>query len=178
MQTLSERASELRSNLSAARKTASSAHIKRMNEARFELDALQTQIRQTKSQLESDTTVALRAEEQSLRSQLSSVGTEIRELTDVVEALQESSSRLKAKAQSQKAEFETKSKLVRDRSRQAEARANRLSGEIDATNREIRDLESELEELEHRETAYLELYDSLKQPLPVIQRIFAHREVT
>jgi chromosome segregation ATPase len=178
MSALSDRASQLRSELSAARKSASSAHVKRMDDARSELDALQEQIRQANAEIESDNTSSLRAEEQNLRSRLSSLSGAISEVTDSVRALQKSSTQLKVKVQSQKVEYDTKARIAKEHSRDAETRANRLATNIDAANREIRELDDELEELGQRETTCIGLYDSLKQPLPVIQRIFAHRDLT
>jgi chromosome segregation ATPase len=173
MQALSERATALRTELTAARKSSSSAHVKRMDDARSELEALQAQLRQASAELQSGKRESLRVEEQNLRSQLSLVNAEIEERTDSIRVLQKSSSRMKDRTQSQRSEYEAKAKALNERSRDAEARMKRLAADIDAANREIQDIDEQLEELEHREMACIGLYDSLKQPLPVIQRIFA-----
>jgi chromosome segregation ATPase len=175
MEKLSQKASEMRSNLSASRKTASSAHLRRMDEARAELEDLQSEIRSATTAVQRDQTNFLLAQEQQLREQISAADSEIEELTQAVRALRKSSSQLKAKAQTQQAEFESKSKSLRGRTREAEARGKRLARDVDAAELEIRRTEAELEDLQHREVACLELYESLKQPLPVIQRIFAKR---
>jgi chromosome segregation ATPase len=173
MEKLSQKASEMRSSLSASRKTASSAHLRRMDEAHAELEVLQSEIRSATDAVENDQTNELLTQEQQLREQISAEDAEIEELTQAVRALRKSSSQLKAKAQTQQAEVESKSKSLRDRTRKAEARGKRLARDIDAADLEIRRTEGELEDLQHREAACLELYESLKQPLPVIQRIFA-----
>jgi chromosome segregation ATPase len=174
---LSDRASELCSGLSAARKAASSAHVKRMDDARAELEALKEQIRQANAEIGNDNTGSLRAEEQNLRSRLSSISDAISEVTGSVSALQKSSAHLKVKSHTQKAEYDAKFKATKERSREAETRANQLSARIDAANQAIREIDDELEELAQRESTCLGLYNSLKQPLPVIHRIFAHGDL-
>jgi chromosome segregation ATPase len=144
-----------------------------MDEARAELEALQSDIRSATAAVENDQTNALLTQEQQLREQISAADAEIEELGQTVRALRKSSSQLKAKAQTQQAEVESKSKSLRERTREVEVRRKRLARDIDAAELEIRKTEGELEDLRHREVACLELYESLKQPLPVIQRIFA-----
>jgi chromosome segregation ATPase len=174
---LSDRASELRSGISASRKAALSAHIKRMDTARSELEALKEQIRQGNAEIENDNTGSLRAEEQNLRWRLSSLSGALSEVTDSVRELQKSSTPLKVRTQTQKAEYDGKSKAINERSRDAEARANQLSARIDAANQQIREIDNEIQELGQRESTCLALYDSLKQPLPVIQRLFARHDL-
>jgi chromosome segregation ATPase len=171
MRTLAQMAGSLRSGLSAARRAASSSHARRLEEARTTLEALRGQIRRAKAELESDRSAALRAEEQRLRAQLPGLSSEAAALVDSVAVLHETSSRMRAKAQVRKVECDAKAQSVRERARTAGARAERLAADIDAANRECRELEEELEDLAHREAACVELYDSLRQPLPLVRRI-------
>jgi chromosome segregation ATPase len=170
MQTLARMASDVRSDISVTRTTASSEHHRRMEESRAALSALQSQVRQANVELQKDERAALRTKEQRLRAQLVSLDSEAATLADSVVSLERTSARVKARLETKKAEYEAKVKSVGGRSRDAQWKADQLEVELELVNRELMELDDELSDLGFREAACRELCASLKQPLPLVRR--------
>ena len=172
MEKLAQQAVEMRSTLSAQRKSANAAHQARMKEATAELDELNRQISEYTSQIEKNQEETLAAKESALKDEIADTNTEIDQLTKKISIMRKNGKELKEKLEESRKEAASMAENLRERKKRTQRRAGEIGDEIKDTLKRISELDEELSALETKEAACTALYARLKEDLPLAQRIF------
>jgi chromosome segregation ATPase len=173
MDKCSDRAASIRARLASSRKSGSSAHLQRMEEARSQLALLTRDLESTKRERDADQVRKLQNDKKELQAELDACETEIQELTQAIPRRRQVTMKLKENLETRRAELDSESDSAKNRTQLAESRIRDLTSGIRSTASLLVKLDAELSNLESREAACAELYESLQEPIPVIQRIFS-----
>lgn len=170
---ITKQAMELKSNLSVSLMSATETHSERMNRATEKLESIQKQIADLTYRIENDQTEALKQREIKIKSDTNTADAEIKIVTTKVEKIRTRTNKLKDRLKNARQTIEDKGSTMQQRKEQTKINTDKVAEEINATKQEIATADRELQELDQRETLVRDLYESLKQPIPSINRIFS-----
>lgn len=174
MDRAAQQAAELRENLSSSRKSTSSSHSERKNKANIKLKSIQKQIAQCNQQIQAIKSTSYQTIENDINSKIESTNTEIEKLKFNVKNLRKRTNELKAQLENKKKEIETRSSTINQTKNELMMKDGQLTDSINTITQKISRADAEIAELEQREAICSSLFESLKRPIPSIQRIFTN----
>ena len=172
LDTVSQKAAILRNNLNEQQMTKNAEHINRMNKANNELIKLQKQIEKEKSKLNKvDNTISIKQTAEA-NSKIKTVNMDINQCTSRIQNLKRVTDDLQVRIEQMKYENNERATVLNQKKMDLDAKASYIANQLDDTIHKIQEADNQLKDLEEREKLCHALYESLKQPLPSIQRIF------
>ncbi|OHT13532.1 hypothetical protein TRFO_03262 [Tritrichomonas foetus] len=175
MDRVAQQAVELRSSLSSSRKSKGTTHSDRMNKALKELKQIQKQINEQKSQVLMVENHVQEKETEETQTKIESANMEIEQFNFRIRNLRKTTAELKKQMETMRSDIDSRSSDIEQRKNNLDARAEYIASQLDDTINRMNVADTELRDLEEREKIVITLYESLKQPLPSIQRIFSRQ---
>lgn len=172
MTKIAQKASSLRTSLSNSRLQSNSMHKNRMAKAQAELERIQEQIKECEEKIANDQTESYKQTENSLFESIEDANREISELNARVSSLRKITNDLKTKLQTSTARLELQQDKLKKKREDAEAESKRVNDEIESLNRQIKEADATLAELENHENLAASILSSFQQPISSIDRLF------
>jgi chromosome segregation ATPase len=144
-----------------------------MSESRSKLESLKRQLETETRATKSEQTDQIKSDEREIRAEIASCESQIDEIRPKIESLRDRTSDITAQLANEKAEGESIVSSLKERKKSVNTRGSQLAKEIQAATSELEGLDGQIEELTRRELTSRELCEMLREPIPVLQRLFA-----
>lgn len=175
MDRVAQKAVDVRTNINSERKTIETNHSERMNKAKKQLKILQNQIKEQREKVMMIESHDQEKETEETNSKIETLNSDIEQYNFRIKILRNSTSDLKKQIEKTRIEFDSKESNLEQRRKNLDSTAEHISSQLESTIHQIRVVDAELKDLEQKEKICVALYESLKQPLPSIQRIFSNQ---
>jgi chromosome segregation ATPase len=169
---LTRSVTDLRHSLSHSKKSDVLAHKERMEKGAAQLSSLRQQIRDLEEEAGKDRRTELENEERKVRREISDIENSIGQVKNRVSSLKAGNEALKSKLKKKREEADAKFGNLPKRKREIQQLEYTLNDEMNRLKGEIEDADSELQELDDRESAVLQLCECYRKPLDVCNRMF------
>lgn len=174
MEKISNKALDIRTNLSNAQLSFSAAHEKRMRSLIEEEKKIDDEIKICEETINKDKAKELKMQQQELDKQVKDLQSQIDETKTEIDNLRKTNTELKTQMELSNAKKESKKKTIQKKKEELTCEQDVLDEEIRRFNDLIEEADEELAELGKRETVLTNVFSSIQQPFGSIQRIFTN----
>lgn len=175
MDRVAQKVVDKRANLISQRKVIGTDHAERMNKAKNQLKILKKQIKEQKFQVSMIENRVEEKEAEEINAKIESLNLEIDQYDFRIKNLRNSIQEINNQIEKARVDNNSRSSNLENRRKNLDSRADNISSQLENTIQQINQVDAEIKDLEQKEKICMAVYESLKQPLPSIERIFLNQ---